>query len=63
MADDNNNTIINQEILVIIIIDGSVLIFCRLKKSEADSEKRIEEVNDVDNGSKDRTERCWFMYN
>ena len=55
MADDNNNTIINQKISVIIIIDGSDLMFCRLKNVKQVVKVRMEEVNDVDNDSEDRT--------
>ena len=60
MADDNNNTIINQEILVIIIIDGSVLIFCRLKNVKQVVKVRMEEVHDEDNGLDDVFCCCWY---
>ena len=54
MIDDNNNIISNQ-ILIKIIIDGSVLIFCRLKKEKQVVKVQMKEVNDVDNDSEDRT--------
>ena len=61
MADDNNNTIINQEVLVIIIIDGSDLMFCRLKYVKQVVKVQMEEVKDVDNGSDDGFGCCWYI--